>query len=305
VKTSNPSRLKSGLHPRNRHRAGYDFPGLVRSSPALGRFVRPSPAGTATIDFADPEAVTALNRALLQHDYDIAQWKIPRGYLCPPIPGRADYVHHLADLLADGGAIPRGSAITVLDIGVGANCIYPIIGAREYGWRFVGTEIDPIAVASARAIVTANPSLAELVAIRQQPATAAIFEGVVGAGETFAAVMCNPPFHGSAAEAAAGTARKLRNLRGGKVAAPVLNFGGRNHELWCTGGEVAFVRRIIAESAQRPNLCRWFTTLVSKSENLPAVIRALELTRAADVRTIELAQGQKKSRIVAWRFGSK
>jgi 23S rRNA (adenine1618-N6)-methyltransferase len=264
--------------------------------------VRPSPAGTATIDFADPAAVTALNRALLQHDYGVAHWEIPRGYLCPPIPGRADYVHHLADLIGEGGAIPRGRGVAVLDIGVGANCVYPIIGARDYGWRFVGTEIDRAAVESARAIVAGNPGLAEQVEIRQQAAKGAIFRGVVRAEERFAAAMCNPPFHASAAEAAAGTARKLRNLGGGKVAAPVLNFGGRSHELWCPGGEAAFVRRMIAESAERPGLCRWFTTLVSKRENLPAIERALRAARAAEVRTIELAQGQKKSRIVAWRF---
>ncbi len=292
----------AGLHPRNRYRAGYDFPALVRRSPALAGFVRPNPAGAPTIDFSDPAAVMALNRALLRHDYGIGAWDIPRGYLCPPIPGRADYVHHLADLLASGRAIPRGPDVAVLDIGVGANCVYPIIGVREYGWSFVGTEIDPVALASARAIVAAHPGLAAHVQIRHQPAPAAIFRGVVRPGETFTAAMCNPPFHASAAEAAAGTRRKLRNLRGGRSAAPVLNFGGRSHELWCTGGEVGFVRRMIAESAQRPGLCRWYTTLVSKRESLPAIHRALAAAKAAEVRTIDLAAGQKKTRIVAWRF---
>jgi 23S rRNA (adenine1618-N6)-methyltransferase len=195
--------------------------------------------------------------------------------------------------------------VVVLDIGTGANCIYPMIGARDYGWRFVGTEIDRVAVESARAIVAANPWLGEHVEIRQQAMVSAIFRGVVRPGETFAAAMCNPPFHASAAEAAAGTARKLRNLSRGKPAAPVLNFGGRSHELWCAGGEVAFVRRMIAESAERPELCSWFTTLVAKRDNLPAIHRALSAVRPAEVRTIELAQGQKNSRMVAWRFGDR
>jgi 23S rRNA (adenine1618-N6)-methyltransferase len=294
---------KPGLHPRNRHRTGYDFTELAKIYPELKRFVRKAPLGHATIDFADPAAVTALNRALLQSDYGISSWDIPNGYLCPPIPGRADYIHHVADLLGDGQpAIPRGSSVLVLDVGVGANCIYPIIGVSEYGWRFVGSDIDPTAVGSARRIVAANASLRDHVDIRPQPSSENIFHGVVQPGECFTLSMCNPPFHASREEAAAGTRRKLRNLAGGKSGPTVLNFGGRNTELWCKGGETGFVQRMIAQSAKRPNLCRWFTTLVSKQDSLPAIYRALEVAKADHVRTIPLAQGQKKSRVVAWSF---
>jgi 23S rRNA (adenine1618-N6)-methyltransferase len=75
------------------------------------------------------------------------------------VPGRADYIHHLADLLAlDTGTIPENASI--LDIGTGANLIYPLIGAHEYGWRFTGSEISAEAIASAQAIVNANPASA-------------------------------------------------------------------------------------------------------------------------------------------------
>jgi len=296
---------KSGLHPRNRHAAGYDFTALVESWPPLARFVRPSPAGTATVDFADPAAVLALNQALLRRDYGVEHWELPPGYLCPPIPGRADYVHHLADLLAqgNGGVPPRGAGTVVLDIGVGANGVYPIVGGREYGWRFVGTEIDSAASAWVRQLIASNPTLAGRVEIRKQRAKTQIFAGVVAPGERFAASMCNPPFHRSAAEAAAGTQRKRRNLGGGARTPLVRNFGGRSHELWCPGGESAFVARMIAESARQPELCGWFTTLVSSRESLPTIERALQSVRPAQVRIIAMAQGQKKSRIVAWTFG--
>lgn len=291
------------MHPRNRHRYGYDFPALTRTSPELAPFVRPSPAGTDTVDFADPLAVTALNRALLRHHYGVTTWELPSGYLCPPIPGRAEYIHHLADLLAEDNASAKRapSAITVLDVGVGANCIYPILGAIDYGWRFVGTDIDPDAIASARQIVAANPTLRGRIELRLQHSPADILRGAIAPGERFAASLCNPPFHASAADAAAGTARKLRNLHGRSVRVPVLNFGGRSHELWCPGGESAFVRRMIAQSVERPALCAWFTTLVAKRDSLPAIRHALAAARA-EVRTIDLAHGQKKVRIVAWRF---
>lgn len=298
---------KPGLHRRNRHRAGYDFPALLKRSPALSPFVRFNPSGGETIDFSDPAAVTTLNGALLNYHYGIAQWKIPPGYLCPPIPGRADYLHHVADLLAEeaDSVIPRGSQIAVLDIGVGANCIYPILGVAEYGWRFVGTDIDPIAVASAEKNIAANPSLVGKIECRLQSARSNIFHGVLKRGETFTVSICNPPFHSSAAEAAAGTQRKVRALGTATPGRSPLNFGGRNHELWCAGGERAFVLRLIAESTTLHDACRWFTTLVSKSENLPAIHRALSAARPADVRTIELAHGQKRSRIVAWTFSSR
>ena len=122
-------------------------------------------------------------------------------------------------------------------------------------------------------------------------------------GERFAVAICNPPFHASAAEAAAATTRKLRNLAGGRAGPTVRNFGGQSHELWCAGGEQAFIRRMIAQSAVLPPAtCGWFTTIVSKSENLPWLEKTLQATRAQEVRTIALAQGQKKSRILAWRF---
>ena len=323
---------KPGLHPRNPHAAGYDFPALIRRSPDLAAFVRPSPVGRDTIDFADPVAVLVLNRALLRHHYGLEHWEIPPGYLCPPIPGRADYLHHLADLLADdkrgappsevgralrarpgdardypqaaarGAAGPPSPAVRILDLGVGANCIYPILGVASYGWSFVGTDIDPAALANAEQIVAANRGLTGRIELRLQRDPEKIFAGVTAPSERFAACVCNPPFHASAAEADAGTRRKLRNLGLSLKRDPARNFGGRNRELWCAGGEATFVRRMIAESATHPGLCRWFTTLVSNSEHVPGLHGAIRAAGATALRTIDLAHGQKRVRIVAWSF---
>jgi 23S rRNA (adenine1618-N6)-methyltransferase len=292
---------KPGLHPRNRHRGRYDFAALVRSCPELAGFVRPNPYGDVSIDFADPDAVRALNRALLRHHYGI-HWDLAPAWLCPPIPGRADYLHHIADLLgeAGGGSIPRGAAVRVLDIGVGANCIYPILGNREYGWSFLGSDIDPAALAAAGRILQANPGLGDSIQLRLQPSPEHIFQGLLRDGEDFALCLCNPPFHGSPGEAREGTRRKLGNL--GLDPASRLNFGGRGAELWCPGGEAGFVGRMIQESARIPGRIRWFSTLVSRSANLPGILRALREAGAADIRTIPMAQGQKQSRIVAWSF---
>ena len=292
---------KKLLHPRNKHKSRYDFAALVKSLPELRSFVKLNPYGDESVDFADPEAVKTLNKALLKMDYQIDFWDIPEGYLCPPIPGRADYIHYLADVLAigNGGSIPTGKGVKVLDIGTGANCVYPIIGHQSYGWSFVGTDVDKKAVQSARSIVSSNPALTDAIQIRLQPNPEHIFKGVIKPTERFDITLCNPPFHASAEEAAAGSQRKLNNL--GKTK-QVLNFGGQHVELWYPGGEVSFIRQMILESSEIAEQCRWFTSLVSKSANLPFIHTLLERAGAAEVKTVEMAQGQKVSRFVAWTF---
>ncbi|WP_395746742.1 23S rRNA (adenine(1618)-N(6))-methyltransferase RlmF [Prosthecobacter sp.] len=287
--------MKAGLHPRNRFNTRYDFPALISVSPELAVFVKVNAHGDDSIDYADPQAVKALNAALLRQAYGVTHWDIPSGYLCPPIPGRSDCIHHLADLIGQR----RGADVRVLDIGTGANCIYPLIGASEYGWSFVGAEVDAAACKWAQKIVAANPGVAGLIECRLQKSAAQCFHGIIRPGERFDLTLCNPPFHASAAEAAEGTQRKLRNL-GGKTTA--LNFGGRANELWCEGGELGFIRRMIAESVDFAQQCGWFTTLVSKSEHLRPLERTLRKANAAEVRIIDMAQGQKKSRMLAWRF---
>lgn len=295
---------KTGLHPRNRHREHYDFPQLIAACPELAPFVSRNQYENESIDFADPKAVKTLNKALLRVFYGITFWDLPDGYLCPPVPGRADYIHYIADLLAEqqGGVVPRGKFVRVLDIGVGANCIYPIIGHQEYGWRFVGTDIDPVAIRAAQQIVAANRTLAGFVECRLQTHLSDVFKGVVHSGEVFDISICNPPFHASETEAKVATQRKWKNLGIAQNSTPVLNFGGQQSELWYPGGEEAFLQRMISQSAAMPKLCRWFSTLVSKKSTLTAIYKALKNVHASDVRTIELAQGNKVSRVVAWRF---
>ncbi len=289
------------LHPRNRHQDRYDFARLALECPELTAFLTTTPADETSIDFSNPDAVRALNRALLKVDYGVSHWDIPEGYLCPPIPGRADYVHGLADLLAEcnDGVVPRGLAIRVLDIGVGANCIYPLVGHSDYGWRFVGSDVDATALQSANAIVQANPGLGEAIELRHQSNRGHIFRNIVRGGEQFDSMLCNPPFHSSAEEAARGSRRKSRNLGTPDAS---LNFGGRASELWCTGGEASFVRRMIRESVGIRSQVLWFSSLVSKSEHLADVHRQLKKAGALDVRESAMAQGSKQSRFVAWTF---
>lgn len=302
------------LHPRNIHQGRYDLAALCKACPELKAFLIQNPQGDDSIDFSDGRAVLSLNKALLAHHYKITHWQIPEGYLCPPIPGRADYIHCAADLLtsSDGAEVPTGKQVKVLDIGVGANCIYPIIGSQSYGWKFVGSDIDPLALKVAELIVQSNPRLGKLVTLRQQTDASAVFRGIIRADEYFDLTLCNPPFHASAAEAGEANQRK-RNRLGGNAAsdrgsyrgdntAGMLNFGGQSHELWCAGGELGFVSRMVTESLEFSRQVYCFTSLVSKKENVSPLKKLLSRLGATRVDVVETSAGQKISRLLAWSF---
>lgn len=300
--------VKPGLHPRNKNLTGYDFPALTAIAPGLVRYITSTPGGSSSIDFSNPAAVKALNRALLALHYGVKGWEIPAGYLCPPIPGRADYIHQVADLLASCNKkiIPTGANLRVLDIGVGANCVYPLIANAEYGWRFLGVDIDEAALANAQMILSKNPTLTADIELRLQPVWDNIFVGLLRSGENFDVSICNPPFHNSPADVITVSQRKWNNLGkpGAKkgAAQPRLNFGGGGTELWCNGGERAFLKSMIEQSTGIPKRCLWFTSLVSKAENIEHVEVALKKAKVVDSRIMPMAQGQKQSRMIAWTF---
>jgi 23S rRNA (adenine1618-N6)-methyltransferase len=294
------------LHPRNPHQGRYDFEALCEVVPELKSHLRQNPSGDPTIDFSNPAGVLCLNQALLAQSYGVRHWMIPAGYLCPPIPGRADMIHYAADLLAESnsGKMPTGKKVRVLDIGTGANCIYPIIGCRSYGWKFVATDIDPVSVKTARLIVESNPCLSKLVKVVQQKDRSSIFRGIIRKGDHFDLTLCNPPFHASMEAAQAGSQRKVKNLSQGRVGkgSAKLNFGGQQAELWCPGGELAFIKQMIRESVEFAPQVGWFTSLVSKGEHVRVLKKVLAQCGTSQVEVIPMRQGQKVSRLLAWRF---
>ncbi len=291
------------MHPNNLHNQPYNFDELTEINSDLKPFVFVNEHGTQTINFSSSEAVLQLNKSLLKHHYHVNHWEIPQHYLCPPIPGRADYIHYLADLLSEDAIT---SPIKGLDIGTGANCIYPILATQIYNWNMVGTDIDTNAILSAKANINSSEKLKKHIEIRHQKNNANIFEGILLENEYFHFTMCNPPFHNSEEEATKGTLKKLRNLQDENQPyltkkEITLNFGGQANELWCNGGEALFIKRMIKQSVAYKNQVGWFTTLVSKKENLKKIYKQLDKLKTTH-KTIAMSQGNKKSRFVAWKF---
>lgn len=279
------------MHARSKHQGRYNFEALIAQTPKLSHYVRANSFGDLSIDFTNSHAVKCLNHALLKYFYKISYWDFPANYLCPGVPGRAEYIHHIADLF-------EKKNVHILDIGIGANCIYPIIGAREYGMTFVGSDTDDISLNSAKKIIDNNLNLSRFIELRKQESKQHIFKGIIKEQEKFDLTICNPPFHSSLKKAQEGSMRKWKNL--GKKGVPSLNFKGQGSELWCRGGELAFILKMIKESVDFGNNCRYFSSLISKALNLPEIYNALDNVNAKNIKTIEIEQGNKKSRIVVW-----
>ena len=313
-----------GLHPRNLHKQGYDFPSLVKSYPPLAPYVKTNAHGNLSIDFTDPLAVKTLNTSLLKRYYNIIDWDIPEGSLCPPIPGRVDYIHYIAELLGVSESTTNLAniqpKITLLDIGTGANGIYSLLACQIYDWHCVGSDINNHSLENVASIIANNPKLKDCFTQRMQHDKNHIFDGVIQAGESFDISVCNPPFHASQDEALKGSQRKLNNLarnRGEQTTtsfnendatqksiptSPPLNFGGLEAELWCKGGERMFLKKLIKESQVFSAQCRWFTSLVSKIDNVKPAKKLIRKLGATDIREIEMKQGNKITRILAWTF---
>ncbi|WP_067147607.1 23S rRNA (adenine(1618)-N(6))-methyltransferase RlmF [Pseudotamlana agarivorans] len=285
------------MHPKNKHKSGYDLEALILVYPELKTYVFENKYNTQTIDFANPKAVKALNTALLFQHYNIKFWEFPDTNLCPPIPGRVDYIHHIASFLEASGI---NEGIKVLDIGTGASCIYPILGQAEYGWIFVGTDIDDKSLASAQKIIDKN-KLNTAIKLRKQQDASHILKGVVNEADSFSVSLCNPPFFKSEAEALEATIKKLKGLKN-EAGQVIRNFSGTQNELWYRGGEKAFLHNYIFESTFYKEQCLWFTSLVSKKDLIRGLKTSLKKLGATEVKVIEMGQGNKLSRIIAWTF---
>ncbi|BED91038.1 hypothetical protein PspMM1_35060 [Pseudoalteromonas sp. MM1] len=141
------------------------------------------------------------------------------------------------------------------------------------------------------------------ITLKHQKNASSIFKGIINQKDLFHVTLCNPPFHASADEANKGTERKWKNL--GKSPKNTLNFSGQNNELWCEGGEAQFISNMITESEQFAEQVIWFTSLVSKKETLTTLEKKLNTLPIAEYKIINMAQGQKVSRFIAWSYFDK
>lgn len=279
------------MHRNNPFINDYDFDKLIKCLPNLANHVFINQYGTKTIKFSDQNAVKELNRSLLKLEYNI-DWTIPKNNLCPPIPGRLDYLLHINDLV-------NSKEVNLLDIGTGANLIYPLLATCQFNWKCTGSDVSLDSIKNAQEIINGNKQLSS-VKLVHQISKDHIFKNVLTSDDYFDVVICNPPFFKSSSDAQKMNNRKVKNLK--LTDKEKLNFGGLNNELWCRGGEEEFIKKMAIESAEFKNQVTWFTSLVSNKDHLKNIKRAINKQNPMEVKIVDMEQGNKISRFIAWRY---
>lgn len=284
------------LHSKNRFNRRYDFGKLVQVVPELKSHLINLGADQVSIDFGNPQAVFLLNKALLESEYPIRDWRILAGSLCPSIPSRLNYILYLSDHMT-----ASDRPVRALDIGTGSNLVYPLLGHFEKNWHFVGSEVHHPSIQHARHLLNRNKRLKKYIELRKQEQTEHILQGIIQPGEYFDVVLCNPPFYKSAEDYRATLQKKNQKLHG-RNQSDASNFQGLGNELWYPGGEKKFIRQMIYESLSLKDQIGLCSVLISNKDHIKPLRAILEHQGVNSISVIPMLQGNKASRILCWRF---
>ncbi|XP_029026010.1 RNA N6-adenosine-methyltransferase mettl16 [Betta splendens] len=283
--------LNKSMHPRNRYKdKPPDFAYLASKYPDFQQHVHTSLAGRPVVNFKEPEAVRALTCTLLKEDFGLSI-EIPLERLIPTVPLRLNYIHWVEDLI-DGQNQPRRG----IDIGTGASCIYPLLGATMNGWYFLATEVDDICFDYATKNVEQN-NLSDLIKVVKVPQKTLLMDALKEETEIiYDFCMCNPPFFANQLEAKGVNSRNSRRPPPSSV-----NTGGVT-EIMAEGGELEFVKRIIHDSLQLKKRLRWYSCMLGKKCSLAPLKEELRKQGVPKVAHTEFCQGRTMRWALAWSF---
>ncbi|XP_038228306.1 RNA N6-adenosine-methyltransferase METTL16 [Dermochelys coriacea] len=287
--------LNKSMHARNRYRdKPPDFAYLASRYPAFRQHVQTSLSGRASLNFKDPEAVRALTCTLLKEDFGLTI-DIPLERLIPTVPLRLNYIHWVEDLIGhqdgDKQVLRRG-----IDIGTGASCIYPLLGATLNGWYFLATEVDDMCFNYAKKNVEQN-NLSDLIKVVKVPQKTLLMDALKEESEIiYDFCMCNPPFFANQLEAKGVNSRNPRRPPPSSV-----NTGGIT-EIMAEGGELEFVKRIIHDSLQLKKRLRWYSCMLGKKCSLAPLKEELRIQGVPKVTHTEFCQGRTMRWALAWSF---
>ena len=291
---------EGGMHPKNRYRYERpDFRRFVEICPEFRQYTTTSSTedGHVSVDFRNWDACRELVRLQFQEDFGIS-WTIPKPHLVPPIANRLNYLCFIHDLISLWSPEPKNRAsyeYKVLDIGCGANLVYPLLGAVYFGWSFVGCDVNTDALRIAATNRDANPSISPCIILKKvasQPCqgnngTRGIIGSCLDDDDTFDACVCNPPFFSNFSDMGQN---------------PLTNYGGTSMEMVYPGGEESFVIEMIQDSAQHKHSIAWFSTMVGKKQTLKHAKKLLYSLGNTCIRTHELVQGTTHRWVISWSF---
>ncbi|KAL6078541.1 hypothetical protein STEG23_011110 [Scotinomys teguina] len=287
--------LSKSMHVRNRYKdKPPDFAYLASKYPDFKQHIQINLNGRVSLNFKDPEAVRALTCTLLREDFGLSI-DIPLERLIPTVPLRLNYIHWVEDLIghqdSDKGTLRRG-----IDIGTGASCIYPLLGATLNGWYFLATEVDDMCFNYAKKNVEQN-NLSDLIKVVKVPQKTLLMDALKEESEiVYDFCMCNPPFFANQLEAQGVNSRNSRRPPPSSI-----NTGGIT-EIMAEGGELEFVKRIIHDSLQLKKRLRWYSCMLGKKCSLAPLKEELRVQGVPKVTFTEFCQGRTMRWALAWSF---
>ncbi|XP_039215056.1 RNA N6-adenosine-methyltransferase METTL16 isoform X1 [Crotalus tigris] len=288
--------LNKSMHARNRYKnKPPDFAFLASKYPEFKQHVQINLSGRVSVNFKDPQAVRALTCTLLKEDFGL-QIDIPLERLIPTVPLRLNYIHWVEDLIAQQDTATKDSVTWGIDIGTGASCIYPLLGATLNGWYFIATEVDDVCFSYAKKNVEQN-NLSDLIKVVKVPQKTLLLDALEEESEViYDFCMCNPPFFANQLEAKGVNSRNPRRPPPSSV-----NTGGIT-EIMAEGGELEFVKRIIHDSLQLKKRLRWYSCMLGKKCSLAPLKEELRIHGVPKVTHTEFCQGRTMRWALAWSF---
>ncbi|KAG5361485.1 putative methyltransferase-like protein C27D7.08c [Yarrowia sp. C11] len=203
--------------------------------------------------------------------------------LCPRVPIRLAYIEWIRHLLSE-----ELEAVVGLDVGTGTSCIYPLLASKLYGWKMIGSDIDPEAVEKAQENVERNPDVIELITVKLVSSQSDFF----AFSDDICFTMCNPPFYASVEEMQTSVSKKKSR--------PAGELKAVQNELITEDGELGFLLRMISDSKRHKNIV-WFTSMMGKKETMEKVCEELKKEKIYH-SVVSRRPGKTKRWFVAWTF---
>jgi len=244
-----------------------------------------------TFDWSNNNLSLLMTKCILNYYFDIKYYSIPNNFLIPPVPSRLNYLNTINTLLTSYNALNNNNKqnnVIGIDIGTGANLIYPLLGYSLYKWIFICSEINNDAYENAKTIIT-NNKLEENIKLIKQKYKNLIFVGIINKEEKYFFTMCNPPYYDYEEEIKKED--KNRDCQ--------YNFD----EIYYKNGEIGFFDEYFEESICYKKNVFLFTILIGKKTNVQIILDKISNDKNIKFYDMKRIQtGNNMRYIIYWSF---
>ena len=265
-----------------------DFLILMKQFPELKKFIIKQDEDKEKVfsfDWSNNDFSLLMAKSILDYYFDIKYYHVPKGYLIPPIPSRLNYINLINSSLNE----IKEENIMGIDIGTGANIIYPILGNSVYNWKFICSEINNDAYNNAKIILQKN-NLEKNINLIKQNNKNNIFLGILNQEKKYTFSMSNPPYYDYEQEIKIEDKKRDNEF----------NFD----EVYYKNGELGFFERYFQESICYKKNIFLFTILIGKKSNAEIICDKInsykDIIKLCDMKKIQT--GNNMRYVIYWSF---